>query len=70
MWISHAHVDSFAKNNPRETIVTFRNKRKLRLSVSYGTFETQLARTAILKTKKDRVILETGRKYQLSSNSE
>lgn len=70
MWIAHSHVDSFSKNNARETMVTFRNKRKLILSVSYGTFETQLARTAILKTKKDRVILETRRKYHLSLNSE
>ncbi|MGM9924017.1 MAG: competence protein ComK [Bacillus sp. (in: firmicutes)] len=63
VWIAHNHIDKFIKNSHSETVVVFRNKQKVQVPISYSAFETQVARTAILKTKLDQRILETKQKY-------
>ncbi|WP_042349617.1 competence protein ComK [Bacillus massiliigorillae] len=64
VWIAHNHIETFTKDDNNQTILVFSNKQRIHLSVSYSTFETQVARTAILKTKLDHRIAETKRKYR------
>lgn len=64
VWIAQNHIDSFVKKGAFETLVTFRNKQKIALPISFSTFETQVARTAILKTKLDQRVKETGQRYR------
>ncbi|MEH6944179.1 competence protein ComK [Bacillus sp. JJ722] len=64
-WVAHNHIDIFMKDHNNETVLIFSNKQKIQLSVSYSTFETQVARTAMLKTKLDQRIAETRWKYRI-----
>ncbi|GHH98531.1 competence protein ComK [Neobacillus kokaensis] len=51
VWISHEHVESFRRVGPQQTLITFSNKQSYVFQVSYGTVESQMLRTALLKTK-------------------
>lgn len=64
VWIAQSHIDSFVKKSPFETLVTFRSKQKIDLPISFSTFESQFARTAILKNKLEQRIAETGKNYR------
>lgn len=63
IWVSAMQVDKHEKFSSTEVIVTFTNRKQLIIPVSYGTFETQVARSAILKSKLDQKIAETRRRY-------
>lgn len=64
IWISYHHVELFRKDMNNDTSLVFSNKLQKTIPVSYSTFETQVERTARLKTKLDHRIAETRRKYQ------
>ncbi|MCH6265251.1 MULTISPECIES: competence protein ComK [Neobacillus] len=51
IWISHEHVENYRRLGPHQTQVTFQNKQTHLFSVSFGTIEGQMLRTALLKTK-------------------
>jgi competence protein ComK len=51
IWISHEHVISHERLDTNTTSVTFRNKQTFRLPVSYSVFNSQLLRTALLRTR-------------------
>lgn len=51
IWISHDHVETYRRIAPQQTLVTFVNKKTFLLPVSCSTFEGQLLRTSLLKTK-------------------
>lgn len=61
IWISHEHVVSHKRLEPNTTLVTFRNKESYIIPVSYSSFENQLLRTALLRTKLMQRIEETER---------
>ncbi|WP_409294789.1 competence protein ComK [Peribacillus sp. SCS-26] len=62
IWISHEHVDSYQRTESGETIVSFRNKKKITIPISFSSFESQMFRTAMLRTKLIQRIEETQRK--------
>ncbi|MFS0782944.1 competence protein ComK [Bacillus sp. 1P06AnD] len=66
IWISSSHILRFSKNGPFETNVLFRNKKHICLPISFSVFESQVARTAILKSKLEQNVMETRRKYHYS----
>ena len=70
IWVSAMQVEKYEKSNSTEVIVTFINKRQLSMPVSHGTFETQVARSAILKSKLDQKIAETKRRYKLKDDKD
>lgn len=49
-WISHAYVHKHQPAGHENTTVTFSNKKTIDLNVSQGSFESQLYRTAQLRT--------------------
>lgn len=50
-WISHDHVLHYEKVDSLHTRVTFQNKLKIVFRISYYSFQTQMLRTALLRTK-------------------
>lgn len=61
-WISLDHVQHFQRKNEKETEVLFRNKETLIVPISPHSFENQLLRTALLRTKLQQRLLENERK--------
>nr|WP_257985076.1 competence protein ComK [Bacillus sp. T33-2] len=61
-WVSHEHVLSHKRLSPNSTQVTFRNKKTFVIPVSYNSFENQLLRTALLRTRLIQRLKETERK--------
>ncbi|RDU35513.1 transcriptional regulator [Neobacillus piezotolerans] len=51
IWISHEHVLHHTRTSTEDTLVTFRNKLSYPFPISYSSFENQLLRTALLRTK-------------------
>jgi len=51
IWFAHDHILSHRKDSSNQTIVVFRNKQSLIAPVSYRSFQNQVLRTALLKTK-------------------
>ena len=51
IWIAHEYVENYTRVRPNQTLITFRNKQSHIFSVPFGTIETQMLRTALLKTK-------------------
>lgn len=51
IWISHEHVLHHSKTANDDTLVTFQNKQSFPIPVSFSSFENQLLRTALLRTK-------------------
>lgn len=46
-WVSHSHVSTLSENRAQnKTDITFVNKRKISVDISYRTIETQMLRTA------------------------
>jgi len=70
IWIAAMHVEKYAKIGSTEVMATFTNKKQLNIPVSHGTFETQVARSAILKTKLDQKIAETRRRYKMKDDKD
>ena len=62
IWVSHEHVLFHKKVDAHSTQVTFRNKKALILPVSHHSFENQLLRTSLLRTKFMQRMKETERK--------
>lgn len=62
IWISHEHVLAHKRLETNATLVTFRNKESYTIPISYSSFENQLLRTALLRTKLMQRIEETERK--------
>lgn len=62
IWISHEHVIAHKRVETNETLVTFRNKESYTIPISFSSFENQLLRTALLRTKLMQRIAETERK--------
>lgn len=50
-WISHRYVEEHGKIDSYKVIVTFANNMTIQLPISYNSFESQLHRTAYLRTK-------------------
>lgn len=50
-WISLEHVDSYRKAERNMTEVTFRNRKTYTFPLSINSFENQLLRTALLRSK-------------------
>lgn len=62
IWVSHEHVLFHRRVDSQSTEVTFRNKKTLILPVSHHSFENQLLRTSMLRTKFMQRMKETERK--------
>lgn len=62
IWISQEHVVNYRRVAPRQTQVTFQNKQSYVFPISYSSFDTQLLRTSLLRTKLMQRIGKTGRK--------
>jgi len=62
IWISHEHVASHKRLEQNTTLVTFRNKESYVLPISCASFENQLLRTALLRTKLMQRIEDVERK--------
>lgn len=62
IWVSHEHVLFHKKVDSHRTQVTFRNKVSLTLPVSHHSFENQLLRTSLLRTKFMQRMKEAERK--------
>ncbi|MED4206081.1 competence protein ComK [Neobacillus mesonae] len=50
-WIAHEHAENFRRVGPQQTLITFSDKQSHVFQVSFGTVETQMLRTALLKSK-------------------
>ncbi|MHC1990685.1 competence protein ComK [Bacillus safensis] len=50
-WISHKYIHTFQESSLGDTVVTFTNEQTIKLDVSYKSFESQVHRTAYLRTK-------------------
>lgn len=62
IWISHEHVLNYRRIAPHQTQVTFQNKKSYIFPISHSSFENQLLRTALLRTKLMQRIGQTERK--------
>lgn len=51
IWIAHEHIMDFKKGKKDSTIVTFRNKESLEIPISASSFQNQLIRTVMLRSK-------------------
>lgn len=51
IWVAHDHVVDYKKGEDGSTIVKFRNNRYIPIPISTSSFENQLIRTMMLKTK-------------------
>jgi len=65
MWISHSHVLTYNNAGSLNTEVIFTNKMKLQIPMSCGSFDKQMLRTALLKTKIDPRFIQTERNRQI-----
>ena len=50
-WISHEHVKEYKKVDSSHTHVTFRNNKTIVIPISAYSFEKQMLRTALLRTR-------------------
>lgn len=62
IWVSHEHVLNYERVAPDQTRVTFQNKQSFIFPISHSSFENQLLRTALLRTKLMQRIGQTERK--------
>jgi competence protein ComK len=62
IWVSHEHVLNYRRLASNQTEVTFQNKQSFIFPISYSSFENQLLRTALLRTKLMQRIGQTDRK--------
>jgi competence protein ComK len=51
IWISHEHILDYHRIDSRQTMVIFQNKQSFNLPISRSSFENQMLRTALLKSK-------------------
>jgi competence protein ComK len=68
-WISHSFVDNIKSNPYDETTLTFSNREEILLSVSKGSLENQLFRTAQLRTTLSSRIAPESRKASFLTTS-
>ncbi|MDN3015136.1 competence protein ComK [Paenibacillus sp. BSR1-1] len=50
IWLSQAHIKDYRRSGANQTLITFHNKQSYLFPVSCSTIETQLLRTALLKS--------------------
>lgn len=62
IWVSHEHVYKYRRIDSQQTEVTFQNKQSYIFQISHSSFENQLLRTALLRTKLMQRIGQTERK--------
>lgn len=62
IWISHEHVMDYRRTAPHQTEVVFRNKQSYIFPISHSSFDNQVLRTALLRTKLMQRIGQTERK--------
>lgn len=62
IWVSQEHVLYHRRVDAQSTKVTFRNRKSIILPVSHHSFENQLLRTSLLRTKFMQRMKETERK--------
>lgn len=62
IWVSHEHVLHHKRFDSYSTKVTFRNNQAFILPVSFNSFENQLLRTALLRTRILQRMKETERR--------
>lgn len=53
-WISHEHVLLYQRIDKKHTEVVFSNKQVIEVPISYRSFENQMLRTALLRTKMEQ----------------
>lgn len=70
IWFSHEHILSHRKDSLNQTVVMFRNKQTITVPISYRSFQNQVLRTALLKTKLMQRILDAERKTSLYYRTE
>jgi len=68
-WISLEHVDSYRKRDRYETEVTFRNRQVHVFPISVNSFENQLLRTALLRSKMLQRVSEYDRMRVVSAKA-
>ena len=68
-WISHEHVKDYKKVNSKNTQVIFRNNLSIVIPISIYSFETQLFRTALLRTKLAQKLNEHNRRNMVLYNN-
>ncbi|MFE8700282.1 competence protein ComK [Cytobacillus sp. FJAT-54145] len=64
IWISHEHIADYMKGSENGTIVTFNNGHVLDIPISPSSFQNQLIRTVMLKSKLTQRIEETHKKFK------
>lgn len=62
IWISHEHILNHHPVDSRQTMVIFQNKQSFTLPISASSFENQMLRTALLKSRLMQRIGQTERK--------
>ncbi len=51
IWLSHTHVLDYEKSSPSATKVIFSNQQTLEVPISYQSFDKQMLRTSLLRTR-------------------
>ncbi|MCQ6274378.1 competence protein ComK [Bacillus sp. V3B] len=64
-WVSHEHVLHYEKVDSTNTLVIFRNKESVIIPISVYSFDNQMLRTALLRTKLMQRIGEYDRKTMI-----
>ncbi|WNS76794.1 competence protein ComK [Bacillus sp. DTU_2020_1000418_1_SI_GHA_SEK_038] len=62
IWISQEHIHFHRRGDSANTQVLFKNKRSLSIPVSFNSFNNQILRTALLKTRLSKRIENLERK--------
>jgi len=68
-WISHEHIKDYKKMDSTHTLVSFRNNKSIVIPVSTYSFENQMLRTALLRTKLMQNVGDYNRKTMFLYNN-
>ncbi|WP_428911331.1 competence protein ComK [Niallia sp. Krafla_26] len=68
-WISHEHVKEYKKSDSSHTHVTFRNNKSIVIPISVYSFEKQMLRTALLRTRLSQKIASQNRRLMYVYNN-
>lgn len=67
-WIGYEHILDFRKGRNGKTIVFFKNNLELEIDISLSSFQNQMIRTVMLKSKLSQRLEETRKKVPYRSN--
>jgi competence protein ComK len=62
IWVAYEHVDSYNRIDSAHISVKFRNNQTIELKISFSSFQNQMMRTAMLKSKLIQRIEDSERK--------